>query len=166
MSEETTVYYLQMHQRPREELRPAREGFRVSKVLPADPRVNARFYREVGGPWAWRALLVWSEEDWARVVDRPEFHTWVAMSNGDEVGYFEVEQQQEGDAEIIHFGLVEAFIGRGYGRVMLSEAIRLAWDLPGTRRVWLHTCTEDHPGALENYQRRGFELYKTEVERK
>lgn len=164
--EQTTVYYLQMAQAPRDNSHPLPEGFRISKVSPPDPRLNARLYRQVGGPWAWRDLLVWSHEDWAKVVDRREFHTWIARSNGSEIGYFEIEQQDEGDAEIVHFGLIDAFTGQGFGRVMLNEAIRLAWELPGTRRLWLHTCTKDHPGALENYQRRGFTLYKTEVERK
>jgi hypothetical protein len=32
------------------------------------------------------------------------------------------------------------------------------------RRVWVHTCTLDHPSALKNYQARGFSLYKTETQ--
>lgn len=166
MNEEIRVYHLQMHEPPPGDTSRIPEGFRVSKVAPPDPQVNARFYREVGGPWSWRELLMWSEEDWKRVVDRPEFHTWVAKLNGDEVGYFEFEQQDGGDVEIVHFGLIDGFTGRGLGRIMLLEAIRVAWELPGTRRLWLHTCTNDHPGALENYKRRGFELFKTEIKGK
>ena len=41
---------------------------------------------------------------------------------------------------------------------MLTEAIRRAWALDA-QRVWLHTCTEDHPAALPNYQKRGFRIY-------
>jgi GNAT superfamily N-acetyltransferase len=166
MSRTTTVYYLEMHEPPSEEPLPLPEGFHVSKVLPPDPQLNARCYREIGAPWKWFDQLVWSDEDWAKVVLRPEFHTWVGLSNGDEVGYFEIEQQEGGDAELVHFGLNEAFIGRGFGRAMLTEAIREAWNLPGTRRVWVHTCTKDHPSALQNYQRRGFSLFKTELEPK
>ena len=166
MPEKATVYYLEMHECPDGNSHPLPEGFRATKVVPPDPQVNARFYREVGGPWAWRALLVWSDEDWAKVVDRPEFHTWVATLNGDELGYFEIEQQQGGDVEIVHFGLIGEFTGQGLGRAMLCEAIRLAWELPGTRRLWLHTCTRDHPGALKNYQQRGFTLYRKEIEGK
>jgi hypothetical protein len=29
-------------------------------------------------------------------------------------------------------------------------------------RVWLHTCSLDHPAALPNYMKRGFTLFKTE----
>jgi hypothetical protein len=29
-------------------------------------------------------------------------------------------------------------------------------------RVWVHTCTLDHPASLANYQARGLVPYKTE----
>lgn len=28
-----------------------------------------------------------------------------------------------------------------------------------TRRVWVHTCSLDHPNALPGYQARGFRLF-------
>jgi len=33
----------------------------------------------------------------------------------------------------------------------------------GPKRVWLHTCTLDHPAALPNYQKAGFAIYKEEM---
>jgi hypothetical protein len=44
---------------------------------------------------------------------------------------------------------------------MLTDAVESAWAA-GARRVWLHTCSFDHPGAIPNYQRRGFSIFKTE----
>ena len=44
---------------------------------------------------------------------------------------------------------------------LLTRAVEIAWE-GGARRVWLHTCTEDHDAALPNYEKRGFELYRTE----
>jgi hypothetical protein len=34
---------------------------------------------------------------------------------------------------------------------------------PSITRVWVHTCTRDHPGALANYQARGMVIYKQEA---
>ena len=34
----------------------------------------------------------------------------------------------------------------------------------GARRVWLHTCTLDHPNALANYQARGLRMFKQETQ--
>jgi hypothetical protein len=37
-----------------------------------------------------------------------------------------------------------------------------AWDW-GATRVWVHTCSLDHPSALANYQARGMRLYRHET---
>jgi hypothetical protein len=33
---------------------------------------------------------------------------------------------------------------------------------PAPTRVWLHTCTLDHPAALANYLGRGFQVTRSE----
>mgnify|MGYP001605807776 FL=1 len=66
--------------------------------------------------------------------------------------------------EIAYFGLAEDFIGRGFGGYLLTRAIESAWAWEGTRRVWVHTCTLDHPSALNNYMSRGMQIYKKEIE--
>jgi GNAT superfamily N-acetyltransferase len=69
--------------------------------------------------------------------------------------------QEGGQVELAYFGLLPSFIGRGLGTELLAAAIDRAWQLrPG--RVWVHTCTLDHPRALQTYQSRGFEIYKSE----
>ena len=70
------------------------------------------------------------------------------------------------DVEIAYFGLAPRFIGKGFGGYLLSHAIKSAWAWEGTRRVWVHTCTLDHPTALQNYKARGLEVYKVGTEQK
>ncbi len=41
---------------------------------------------------------------------------------------------------------------------MLDWAIDAAWSRAPSR-LWVHTCTLDHPSALAVYQRAGFEPY-------
>ena len=62
--------------------------------------------------------------------------------------------------EVASFGVLPQFIGRGLGGLLLTAALERAWE-EGTRRVWLHTCSWDHPHALANYKARGLEVYKT-----
>jgi GNAT superfamily N-acetyltransferase len=65
--------------------------------------------------------------------------------------------------EIAYFGVLPQFTGQGIGSYLLSQAVHRAWAMaPGIRRVWLHTCTKDHPGALRNYLARGFTVCKEE----
>ena len=69
------------------------------------------------------------------------------------------ELERQGDAvELVSFGLLPAFMGRGLGPRLLDAALRRAWAL-GPRRVWVHTCSLDGPAALHTYQARGLEIY-------
>ena len=137
-------------------------GFAVERLAPADPAMNRRFYQLVGAPWRWTDKLQWSDGDWSRYVCREELGTWVARLGDDVVGYFELECQHDGDVEIKYLGLLPDFIGRGLGGPLLSQAVEAAWNLGGTRRVWVHTCTDDHEHALGNYLKRRFTIFKTE----
>jgi len=106
---------------------------------------------------------VWTEAGWSDWANRAEVETWLAFFEGKEAGYFELEKQEEGNVEIVYFGLLSATIGRGLGGAMLTGAISRAWEMESTQRVWVHTCTEDHEHALGNYQKRGFREFKTET---
>jgi hypothetical protein len=50
------------------------------------------------------------------------------------------------------------------GGALLSRALEDAWQME-PRRVWVHTCTLDHPAALANYQARGMKIYRSETAR-
>ncbi len=54
-----------------------------------------------------------------------------------------------------YFGLLPSAIGKGFGTSLLSDAIIEARSF-GCGRVWVHTCSLDHPAALPNYLGRGF----------
>ncbi len=161
MSEVPTVIYLEML--GGEALQPAAEveGLELRRVAPADANLNRRYYQEVGADWNWVERLCWSELDWQAHVEREELSTWLALHEGEEVGYVELEQQPQGQVQISYFGLLPQACGKGYGGAMLSRIVELAWQMPGTRRVWVHTCTDDHPAALTNYQKRGFVIFDT-----
>src|SRR4029453_4453797 len=86
-------------------------------------------------------------------------------------GMVGLELQSGGDVEIVVFGLVPEFVGRGFGSHLLTVGARLAWeaehpDGAPTRRVWLHTSSRDHPSARPNYERRGFRAFRTEHRRR
>ena len=155
------VSYLEM--KSRQEFFPvdAPAGFEGRKVNAPDGLVNQRMYREVGGDWDWTDRLVWSEEQWRAFAVQEGLETWLAYWEGEVAGYFELEVQDGGHVEIALFGLLPQMFGKGLGSAMLSLAVAQAWSRTNTTRVWLHTCTEDHPHALANYQKRGFRLFKT-----
>ena len=60
-----------------------------------------------------------------------------------------------------YFGVLPGYQGRGLGKYLLTRAVEEGWRR-GANRVWLHTCTLDHPGALPNYLKRGFRAVREE----
>lgn len=146
----------------------------LTPVRAADPRVRfdrarecpASFYRylyrEVGRPWHWVDRLGWSEEEVRRHLARPEVGVWVMVHDGSPAGFFELTTHDDGSTEIAYLGLLAEFTGRGLGKALVTAAVEEAWGR-GANRVWLHTCTLDHPAALSSYLARGFRPFKEET---
>lgn len=136
--------------------------FSVTQLASPTPTFNKRMYEEVGRTWQWTDRLVWSDEAWLAYADSPDIHTFVADYDGATAGYFELRKADE-EVELVYFGLLPAFVGKKIGGALLSKAITAAFALHA-RRVWVHTCSLDHPAALANYQARGFRVYQTVTE--
>jgi len=125
------------------------------------PALNRFFYKEVGKLWEWTDRLNWSEEEWCNWVEQENVQTWMLHLRGTPAGYFELDDR-DGDIEIAYFGLIPQFLGKGLGGGFLTAAVKKAWEM-GAARVWVHTCSLDHPNALNNYQARGFQIYRESV---
>lgn len=157
------TYYLEMLSPA--DLRPARRDgadLEVKRSLVPCPELNRFLYSAVGGDWYWVDRLGWTYAQWLAYLDRPELETWVGYSAGTPAGYFELEEQEGGNIELAYFGLLPQFVGKGLGGRLLTAAIQRAWEKQ-PRRVWVHTCSLDHPSALANYLARGFQVYREEA---
>jgi GNAT superfamily N-acetyltransferase len=163
MRVDVTTYYLDMTEahalRPKRLTHPEVD---IKQVQVPCPAFNRFFYTAVGGDWYWIDRLPWTYEQWRVWVEQPTVETWVAYVTGTPAGYFELEAQAEGNVELAYFGLLPQFIGMGLGSHVLTAAIERAWHMHAAR-VWVHTCTLDHPGALANYRARGFRLFREET---
>lgn len=158
------VFYLQMLS-PVQLRRKAKPdaGVQLIEAVEPLPEFNRFLYTAVGGDWYWVDRLPWTYAQWKTAVAHPRHRTFVAYSNGTPAGYFELQLDAEGGVELQYFGLLPAYYGRGLGGWLLSAAIDAAWQW-NAKRVWVHTCTLDHPSALQNYKARGFVHYFTDVE--
>ena len=144
-------------------IRRARAGLdiEVRECVVKQPRFNRFLYEYVGGDWRWIDRLVWPAQQWQDYAANDSLRTFVAYQEGSLVGYYELQQQEGGSVEIRIFGLTPPFVGRGYGGPLLDSAVEnaFAW---AARRVWVHTCDRDHPNALNNYLKSGFQIFKVE----
>ncbi|WP_344045257.1 GNAT family N-acetyltransferase [Streptomyces thermoalcalitolerans] len=144
---------------------------RIVRSEVPSPEFSRFLYASVGADIRWTDRLGWTYAQWQEYLERPGVETWVAYERGTPAGYVELEAQDEGVVEIVYFGLIRSFRGRGIGGHLLSYGTARAWDLadrwpgrPPTKRVWLHTCSKDGEYAMDNYLRRGFKLFDTKVE--
>lgn len=138
------------------------DGATLSRAEIPCPELNRFLYTAVGGDFHWIDRLGWTYVDWMAYLDRPELETWLLAVRGTIAGYFELEEQDARSVQIKYFGLLPAFVGRGLGGWLLTAAVERAFAR-GARRVWLHTCTLDHPHAARNYEARGFVRFATET---
>jgi GNAT superfamily N-acetyltransferase len=148
----------------RDALRPWRvteDGIAISQCAECSIELFRSLYADVGREYRWVDRLAWSDDDIRGYLADPGVTIWLLRVSGALAGYFELRRDTEGGVEIAYFGLLPAFTGRRLGAHLLTEAVERAWSL-GARRVWLHTCTFDHPAALPNYLKRGFTVFKTE----
>jgi ribosomal protein S18 acetylase RimI-like enzyme len=142
------------------ELRPKggdRDDLEVRQVLPVCPEFNWFLHQAVGVEYRWGGRENWRDAEWTEYASRPDLQTWVGYLGGTPTGYFEIEKQADGSVHIQCFGLLRRFFGAGIGGRLLTVCVLRSWDL-GANRVWLSTCSHDHPHALQNYQARGFRI--------
>lgn len=160
---EVTTYYLEMTSPDALREKPIPAELTVTEARIKQYQLNRFMYRWVGGPWDWTEKRVWTESQWKSHAEEDRLRTWIAYCQGTPAGYYELQQQDDGNVEITNFGLATRFVGQGLGGPFLSHAIKSAWGWEGTQRVWVHTCTKDHPSALQNYKSRGMMVYRTET---
>ena len=129
---------------------------------PPSPELNESLYKVVGGDWIWIDRLPWGTKEWSEYVLRHSVETWTLWVEDKLAGYSEFELHEDNSVQIAQFGLLPDFIGQGLGGHMLTLAVEQAWNKKPSR-VWLHTSDFDHPHALENYQARGFRVFKKET---
>jgi GNAT superfamily N-acetyltransferase len=155
---QVTTWYLEMTS-PEQQAPPppAAPELVVRQAELPSPELSRALYTGVGSRWLWSDRHSWSWARWHDHLAREDVETWVAWVRGTPTGYAELERTADA-VELVSFGLLPAFFGRGYGPRLLDVAVRRAWAL-GPRRVWVHTCTLDGPAALSTYRARGFEVY-------
>ena len=156
------VYYLEMLA-PNARTAPAPPGGLT--VLHAR-RPSVAYYRflynAVGKEYHWHSRGRLPDVELAALIQDPRDEVHVLHVDGVPAGFAELDRRQPGEIELVQFGLIGEFIGRGLGKHFLQWVIDKAWSY-GPRRFWLHTCTLDHPAALPNYQKAGFAIYKEET---
>ena len=116
-------------------------------------------YEQVGKAHHWLLRRKMTDAELAEAIHGAKTEIQVLYAEGAPAGFFELDLSRlPEEAEIVYFGIVPEFQGRGLARFFLSEAVSAAW-VHQPQRVVIHTNTLDSPRALQLYQRAGFSPY-------
>ena len=159
----SVVTHLQMFQFPPERAERSEASWTLRKVNPAAIDRYRALFRRIGEDWLWSSRLEMSDDEVQHVLSDPLYDAYVFEAEGHEEGLMELDLRIKGECELSFFGLTPLMVGRGAGRWMMNRALERAWAYP-IRRLWVHTCSLDHPGALDFYIRSGFVPFRRQVE--
>ncbi|WID98015.1 GNAT family N-acetyltransferase [Bosea vestrisii] len=142
---------------------PGVEGFSLEPIGCEDVARYLAVYRLLGERWMWFSRLVKPVEELRAILSDSAVDFFAVRFDGRDVGLLELDFRVEGEGELAFFGLDESVVGKGAGRWLMNRALERAWARP-IGRFWVHTCTLDHQGAVEFYQRSGFSAFKRGIE--
>ena len=137
------ITHLEMTVRPAPRLDPA-GAWTLRRVNAPALDWYRDLYGRVGQPWLWFSRIRLPDAELAAIIQSPLMEVYALAHEGRDEGLLELDFREPGQCEFVSFGVTEKLVGTGAGRWLMNRALELAWSRPVTR-VWLHTCTFDHP---------------------
>ena len=160
---EVTITYLEMHQKPIN--LPKNDNTKqvwIAKVNKPTLSFYRYLYFHIGEPWRWYERRILGDDDLRSIINDAGVSIHVLYFDGSPAGYFELDARIDHQVELAYLGLFPEFIGRGLGSWLLDRALITAWKSQPSR-VWVHTCSLDHPNALPCYRKAGFKIHREET---
>ncbi|MFC6120527.1 GNAT family N-acetyltransferase [Phytobacter sp. SCO41] len=159
----SVVTCLEMRSKPQQETLPLPEGITLAPLVNVDLIAYRALFRKIGAKWLWFSRLYMADDKLTAILNDPNVEAWVIRDGAEDIGMLELDFSEPGQCELVFLGLVEGTTGKGLGRAIMSRATERAFAKP-IERFWVHTCTFDHPSALNFYIRSGFVPYAFQVE--
>ena len=157
------VTYLEMTEPRSPRQPPVQPGLALRRVGQPDLDWYRALVRRIGTDWLWVGRLVMPDDEVQTIIGHPQVEVYALTRGGDDHGLLELDRRAAPDIELAYFGVTPDLAGQGAGRMLMNQALELAWR-HRPRRVWVHTCTLDHPAARAFYIRSGFRPYRRAVE--
>jgi GNAT superfamily N-acetyltransferase len=162
------ITHLQMTQKPRPAPLPS-APLTIRKAANIRAKDYQTLFRLVGAPWLWFGRLCQSDDEIERILADPHIALFIIEDRkGESAGMLELDFRTPCACEIAYLGLVSSLNGKGFGKWLMAHSLMLSWaglkTLAAIERVWLKTCTLDHPAAMPFYRKNGFMPYAQETE--
>ena len=159
----TIVTSLEMFSKPEQQPRENKSDWALTHVENPNLEWYRDLYRRIGEEWLWFSRAVMPFEELATIISDQKVEIRALEVNGKTAGLLELDYRVDGECELAFLGVTEEFLGQGAGKWLMNHAIELAWN-SSINRLWIHTCTLDHPHALPFYIKSGFKPYQRQLE--
>ncbi len=137
------------------------QGISFTKEVDISVPLYRELYHNIGYQWHWTNRRFLNDEQLSSLIHHPQTEIYILRADDMPIGFVETNAQQHPIIEITFVGLLNDYIGKGYGYKMLTDTLsRLYTRSP--QQIIIQTCTEDHPRALMLYQQIGFQIHKRE----
>ncbi|MGG7566995.1 GNAT family N-acetyltransferase [Rhodovulum sp. DZ06] len=155
---EVIVTTLEMTERPAGPYPPMPMAAPLTLVRSVEPPLRwfYHLYDVVGEQYEWTDRHGDDPEELQALLHDDDVALYVLMHDGWPGGFFMLDHRDRGVCELLYFGLAPELLGRGYGKWLLGEAVRMGWERTGVEKMTVSTNTLDHARALPLYQRAGF----------
>ena len=160
----TVVTYLEMFSPPSGAAPGEAAGAGLARLAAQDEARYTAIFRTLGERWVWFSRLELTAQARAAIIGDRDVEAYALTLDGVDAGLLELDFRKAGEAELAFFGLYDSALGKGVGRWLMARALRRAWRRKSVKRLFVHTCTLDHPRALDFYRKSGFTPYKTALE--
>ena len=158
-----TMWYLEQTGRSEiaEMARPVPEAGRrlsLERLVTPDLSHYRWLFNTVGQPWNWYSRNDVNDSALAEIIHDPRVEVLHLLQEEQVVGFAELDRRQGTEVELKFYGLFPERTGHRMGGPLLTLVLNRAWSTQPSR-VWLHTCSEDHPAALKLYLSAGFRIF-------
>ncbi len=157
------VFYFEQNKKPDLHLLSVPSETFIKKVIHIQRIFYDFLYVAVGKKWNWVNRFLLSIIERTEIIHNPGIEIYVLWHKGQPAGFTELDIRNPKHIELVHFGLMPEFIGKGLGKYFLFSILKIAWR-KNPDNIWLHTCDFDHPAAIKLYQKAGFLQIKETIE--
>jgi len=125
-----------------------------------------KIYHNVGRNHGWFGRSNMSNQDLEKIIFNKKVEIYLMKEGTKNIGFFEIDYTndyiKDKELRIVHFGLIEGYIGKGLGIKLMDAAITRAYNL-NIKKVILQTNSLDHKRALPFYKEYGFKVFAQET---
>jgi GNAT superfamily N-acetyltransferase len=154
-----TVTFLRMDNAPGFSAPGLPPGLQVVRAQAPSLSFYRYLYNNIGADYLWWLRRTTPDDDLAAMLRDKAISIHTLYAKGEPAGFFELDRRAWPDVNLSYFGLMPGLIGNGIGYAFLRCAVDEAWRT-GAKGMTVNTCTADHPRALPNYKRVGFEIIR------